>query len=201
MERSDTNSCGPQSLSEMPSHSWELDRLAGYAQQQHAHLIEEEKAVAPNYWRLGMALTLLRKNFGRGQWGMCLVALKIDKTRASKARAIFRTFSAESDMEGLSVEEAYDRRHRPRRLSKKRSRQRKQRASVEEFLRQVGQELGARIGDAAGLQPHDARLLLPALGEVGRQFERLAQQLHARSRLRQVDKRQLTIATGRGSGK
>jgi hypothetical protein len=51
------------------------------------------------------------------------------------------------------------------------------------------------------LQPHDARLLLPALGEVGRQFERLAQQLHARSRLRQVDKRQLTIATGRGSGK
>jgi 3-methyladenine DNA glycosylase AlkC len=40
--------------------------------------------------------------------------LGIDKTRASKARAIYRTFSKEEDVAGLTVEEAYAQRQRKR---------------------------------------------------------------------------------------
>ena len=101
-------SCEPQLLDdEQPSHSWGLDKLAEFAQEQHRIIVDGEKEQVPAYWRLGQALSLARKQFARGQWGKYLDELEIHKTRASKARAIFRSFQSPKDVAGKSVEEAY----------------------------------------------------------------------------------------------
>jgi hypothetical protein len=106
-------SCGPQLLiTGEPSHGWGVDELGQYCQTQHEAIVSGEKELTPIYWRLGLALSLARKHFGQGQWMQYLASLNIDKTRASKARAIFRAFSTAEQTAGMSVEEAYGKRHR-----------------------------------------------------------------------------------------
>ena len=80
---------------------------------QHQRIIAGEQSVAPTYWRLGCALAQARKQCARGEWKRYLVSLGIEKTRCSKARAIFRAFSAVEDLAEFTVEEAYAAR-RPR---------------------------------------------------------------------------------------
>jgi len=47
------NGFGPQLLEpELPSRSWDIDRLAKYAQRQHEAIVSREKTLAPYYWRL-----------------------------------------------------------------------------------------------------------------------------------------------------
>lgn len=105
-----TKGCGgPQPLSEdQPAHDWTLERLGDYAKGQYSRILEGERTLSPYYWRLGQALTIARKNFAHGQWLGYLESLEIDKTRASKACAIFRAFSTPAAVETLSVEEAYE---------------------------------------------------------------------------------------------
>jgi hypothetical protein len=105
-------SCGPKHLEEeAPSHDWELERLTEYAQRFHQLIADGERTLAPHYWRLGNALAIARKNFQHGQWQKYLASIEIDRTRSSKALAIFRTFSTVEALESRSVEEAYEARH------------------------------------------------------------------------------------------
>ncbi len=111
-ESEDLKSCSVQPLTELPSRSWGLERLTEFACEQHAQLVAGERQTAPVYWRLGMALYLIRENFTHGQWTTYLESHEIEKTRAARARAIFRTFSSENGVQGLTVQEAYDQRAR-----------------------------------------------------------------------------------------
>ena len=107
--------CGPQLLDcETPSDDWEIGRLGDFAATEHSAILADEIKLAPRYWRLGLALNLARKQFRHGKWMEFLNSYAIDKTRASKARAIHRTFKSEQDLDGLTVDEAYSRRERRR---------------------------------------------------------------------------------------
>ncbi|MBL9084763.1 MAG: hypothetical protein JNK76_23360 [Planctomycetales bacterium] len=101
-------SCDSQPLNDqMPSRDWDLERLSAYARYQHGEIERHEGTLSAYYWRLGNALTLARKNFAHGQWESYLRELKIDKTRSSKACAIFRSFASAADVADMSVEDAY----------------------------------------------------------------------------------------------
>jgi hypothetical protein len=104
--------CGPQPFDQLVSHATPLTRLTELAGEVHAALVAFEKSATPHYWRLGQILMLARKQVSRGDWADFLATLGIEKTRASKARAIFRAFYTAEETTGLSVGEAYDRRER-----------------------------------------------------------------------------------------
>ena len=106
-------SCGTQHLEEkLPTDTWAVDRLGDFAASQHLSITRDEETLAPKYWRLGLSLNLARKQIPHGEWLRFLKSFSIDRTRASKARAIHRTFTNEDDLDGLTVEEAYSQRER-----------------------------------------------------------------------------------------
>jgi hypothetical protein len=112
MDNSDKG-CGPQLFNnDIPPDKWDIDRLGEFAATEYRAIVADETTLAPRYWRLGMALNLARKQIRHGKWMNFLKLYAIDKTRASKARAIHRTFESEQDLDGLTVEEAYARRER-----------------------------------------------------------------------------------------
>jgi hypothetical protein len=112
----DEKSCTVQHfVTGCPDVEWTIEELSVYAQAQHEALIEDEQKLTVRYWRLGVALNLLRRNFDRGQWERLLCNLRIEKTKASRARSIARTFATEKDVAGLTVRQAYDKRVRKRR--------------------------------------------------------------------------------------
>lgn len=121
MDRSESQQecCGPQHSAELFSpFPWDGNRqctreeVTTYATQQAADLVNRESNLCVIYWRLGTALNLLRRQVPYGEWETLLSGIGIDKTRAARARAIARSFASESDLAGLSVEEAYARRQR-----------------------------------------------------------------------------------------
>jgi hypothetical protein len=120
---SDGESCDPQHLMEdVPSHTWDLDRLSAVARTEHAAILVEEESTTARYWRLGQVLHLARKQFAHGQWLRYLQELGIETTRAVKAMRIFESFSTEVQTKELTVAEAYDkRRRRPRTTSQRRT--------------------------------------------------------------------------------
>jgi hypothetical protein len=75
-----------------PNSEWGLDQLGVYAQLQYRQIMDGEKTLTTAYWRLGHSLVLAKHIFRHGHWGQHLRDLRIDKTRASKATAIYRTF-------------------------------------------------------------------------------------------------------------
>lgn len=105
--------CGPQRLlHELPTRDWLLDQLSSYAKKQHAVIVAGEQTLAPAYWRLGCALFFARKQFQRGHWGLFLGECGIDKTRSSKACAIYRRFKSLEELKELTVEQAYEARRK-----------------------------------------------------------------------------------------
>lgn len=107
----DDKSCGPQLfISSEPNVEWGVNQLGAVAMAQHQQIVESERHLAVAYWRLGQTLDLAKKNFNYGQWEGFLKTWKIDKTRASRARAIFRTFGGEEQVRSLTVEQAYGQR-------------------------------------------------------------------------------------------
>lgn len=176
-------SCGTQPfLTQAPSHQWGVDRLGQYAQQQHQVIVDGEKRIAPAYWRLGHSLTLARKQFARGHWSRFLKQWGIDKTRASKARAIFRTFSTEGHVEGKSVEEAYA--ERPRRQVHAHRRQAKLPAKVTskvELVKRFSQDVAALVKHADAADPYEARELLVTVTHAIVQLEELEKELRQRA--------------------
>lgn len=117
--------------SEEPDHSWGVEELGAYAKDQHEAIIHGEQSLTHLYWRLGNALELARRQFDRGQWGKYLESLGLNKTRVSKARAIFRRFGTPEAIGDLGVEEAYAERHR-RQVSSRRDHRKAESHSSEE---------------------------------------------------------------------
>ena len=176
----DAKSCDPQLFMDgEPDSKWGLDDLGGYAQSQHRAIADGEQTLAPCYWRLGLALNLARRQLSRRQWGRFLQERNIDKTRASKARAIHRTFPTENVVEGLSVQEAYRRRER------KVKRQNSGESTVEEsvteapcddllsFLQKVRARADFFMDDAGFTEPGDTDMLLAALSDAVVGLEKL----------------------------
>lgn len=113
------NVCGPQPNVEYePSHSTPLERLNALATSEHDALVTGERAATSHYWRLGRVLDLARKKVSRGDWANYLKTLGIEKTRASKAKTIYRTFSTVDKVADLSVAQAYEHRVRSPRVKK-----------------------------------------------------------------------------------
>lgn len=118
----DEQGCGEQPFEAQLSHATPLERLSALAAEVHTKITEGEKSATPNYWQLGRILQLARKQVPRGTWAAYLATLGIEKTRASKARAIFQAFSTANALVGLSVAAAYERRSRSPLAGKRRSR-------------------------------------------------------------------------------
>ena len=112
----DSKSCDPQLLLDPPDPGWGVEDLAHYARAQEQAIVAGDRSLTACYWRLGRALELARKQFAHRQWGRFLEELGIDKSRASKARAIHGTFETESAVAELTVQEAYRRRPRKPRV-------------------------------------------------------------------------------------
>lgn len=112
----DADLCPSQSFTPSPDESWGVDDLRVYAQNLDCEISQGERLLTPCYWNLGLALELARRQFSYRQWGKFLAGLKIDPTRASKARAIHRSFASADLVADISVKEAYQRRNRTKRF-------------------------------------------------------------------------------------
>ena len=172
MSRNNTHvkSCGPQlSDASSPTVDWSPEKLGEYARAQHQTIVKGEERLTPAYWRLGQALTLARKHFNSGQWGMQLAKLGIDRTRASKARAIFKTFKVSEDVDKLSVEEAYEQRERKQaKSSTKRGKQgvAEQPPTLREFFSEIGKWAELLLEEAEKANHTSAEELLGKVGEA-----------------------------------
>lgn len=177
-------SCDPQLLDdERPSRNWGLDKLGEFAQRQQRRIVDGEQALTLVYWLLGQALDFARKQLTQGQWGAYLAELGIDKTRASKARAIFRTFPSLQNVEGKSVEEAYEhreRRHEQTPRAAKRKPKSKGKA-LKAFLGSVPKEAEAMLCQAATMQPSEVHKLITAIDAAIENLQRLRETLAAKA--------------------
>jgi hypothetical protein len=204
----DKKSCGtPQPLlTNEPTSEWLPDQLSIYAQIQYQQIVDGETRLTQPYWRLGHALGLAKKTFDHGQWAQYLEHLGIDKTRASKARAIYRTFSKEEDVAGLTVEEAYAQRQRKRSatppapaaaaVESKKSIQ-----SLRTSVGKIAQRTGAVVHDAAFAAPEEAVILIPAVRKAIRELEVLLEFLEQQAAAVSMEDKpeaagSLTTATG-----
>jgi hypothetical protein len=171
----DDKSFGPQLFpGGEPNPEWGVDELGCYARVQHQAIEDGERLLAPSYWRLGLALNLARRQFEHRQWGKYIEQLGINKARASRARAIHRTFEKIGDVVGLTVEEAYDRRERKQRKQRGgQSRETDEQQALAAFLDNVSQKADFFIDVAGFAEPMDAISLLPAVKEAIERLERI----------------------------
>jgi hypothetical protein len=166
--------CGPQLFANAtPTTEWDVDQLGEFAAVEHQAILSGETTLAPRYWRLGLALNLARKQIRHGKWMNFLRAHVIDKTRASKARAIHRTFERENDLDGLTVEEAYARRARRRGGHTSESRDPIQKlATYLHALRDVAEDVAT---DAPWTSPESAAEVLNDLEQVVSALDQIRQ--------------------------
>ena len=181
-------SCDPQLLNaappkpSVPHEDWPLDQLSQYARAQNSAITQSERSVTAHYWQLGLALNLARRHFSHGQWGKFLEEIGVDKTRASKACAIHRTFQQQELVEDLSVQEAYQRRERkPRKSSTKTRRKKSTCGGFSQWLRDVCKHADFFLDEAACTEPNDAASLLPAVNAAIEELTSLRDQLQVRS--------------------
>ena len=178
-EGNDLESCGPQLFADgEPSNEWGLEELDIYAQMQYQHILSGERLLSPAYWRLGHALVLAKEAFAHGKWSQHLKDLGIDKTRASKARAIYRTFDKPEDVAGLTVEEAYARRQgkEPAQSDRANDDVAQPEEDVQRLRRSVssiGKRTEGVIDAAAFAAPAEAQILIPAVRKAIRQLQEL----------------------------
>lgn len=182
--RSDAGkSCGPKLFRDgEPSGEWALDELGAYAQFRHRQILEGERQLAVGYWRLGQALVLAKQAFKHGLWSQYVRDLGIDKTRASKATAIFQTFDGADEVARLTVEEAYARRQRRRPVKAgggpdgathpKEDVQRLRKA-----VAAIAKRSGDAVHDAAFVAGKEAVILIPAVRKAIGQLQDLLEHL------------------------
>lgn len=157
-EEMDVKSCDPQLLdTDKPTSEWSIDMLCDYAQQKHNTIEKAERPLAGQYWLLGLSLTLAReKLFKHGKWGKQLKLLKINKTRASKAIAIYKTHSSEVEVAEMSVTEAYAKRERKKKPPTPEPAPLSEKAAFRQFLHGIDAEAGKYVDVAAFLEPAEA---------------------------------------------
>jgi hypothetical protein len=161
-----------------PTSEWGLDRLGAYAQLQYRQIMDSEKTLTAAYWRLGCGLVLAKRIFKHGCWGQHLKILGIDRTRAAKATAIYKTFAKEEDVAGLRVDEAYARRERklakrPAGKCNENSAAKKDAKILRASIGRIAKRTGSVIHIAAFAEPRDAASVIPAVRKVIRQLEDL----------------------------
>ena len=182
-------SCDPQPLPQTePSSSWPLDDLGRYARQEYEAIVCQEQGLAACYWRLGNALALARKQFTHGQWKKYLETLGIEKTRCSKAIAIYRSFPVLEDAARLTVEQAYQQRERKPRMrpatpdteppsESSTSTAKSVRTSLEDFLRQLPAQAEYCSHEAAFAEGEEAKRLLGMLDQAMASLEEIRRNL------------------------
>jgi hypothetical protein len=176
-------SCGPtQLLTGTPNNEWFPEQLSTYAQLQYQQILDGEMHLSRPYWRLGNALELARKSFGRGQWQQYLQSMQIDKTRAAKSRAIYRTFAAEEDVGRLTVEQAYAQRQRNRAAksespSPDATPAKKSAQNLRNSVTKIADRTGTVVHDAAFATPGEAVILIPAVRKAIRELQTLLEYL------------------------
>lgn len=190
IQQPDGKSCEPQLLDEQPNEAWDVERLGAFAQVRHHEIETDERSLARAYWWLGLALNLARRQFSHGQWARFLEELGIEKTRASKARAIQRSFETEDSVEGLSVQEAYRNRKRSSRKSGPRKKRRKttnkdERVCIVDWLRDVCQQVDVFLEEVSTDDTEDAASVLPAIDMAVEELNRLRNQIQQRIGARQ----------------
>jgi hypothetical protein len=182
-EADEARSCGPQLLPEgQPNNEWGLDQLSVYAQLQYRQIIDGETGLARCYWRLGHVLILAKNAFGHGQWTRYLHELRIDKTRATRARAIRRTFADEEQVAQLTVEDAYAQRERKRSAkagseepSEEKTPVPKDVQGLRRSVSRIAKQAGTVIHDAAFAEREEAVILIPAVRKAIRELQQLLQ--------------------------
>lgn len=179
-------SCDPQRFADEPQANWGVEDLGRYARARHDEIAAGEQSLAAAYWRLGAALNLARRQFGRGQWGKFLAEFGIEKTRASKARAIHQAFGSKRAVERLSVQEAYSRRERRSRKTTraKRGERNTHQPSLTDFLLDICQMADTFLDDAGGVGPHDAAAVLPIVEAAVEELTKLQHRLRSEARPR-----------------
>lgn len=100
----------------------------------------------------------------------------IDRTRASKARAIFRTFDKEEDLAELTVEEAYTRRQRkqpakPSGDADGASESKRDVTRLRKSVKLIAERANEVIHDAAFAEPAEAVILIPAIRKTIQQLQ------------------------------
>jgi hypothetical protein len=177
MARKNTNqakSCVPQLFDNAePGQDWSLDELSNYARIQYREILDGEKSQVQIYWRLGAALVLAKKAFKHGKWSQHLKELGIERTRASRARAIYQTFPEVEDTAGLTVAEAYDRRGRkqPSADSVDSSRQGQETRRLRKSVRLIGRKAKDLVQTSAATESQEAVILIPAVRKAIHQLQ------------------------------
>jgi hypothetical protein len=182
---SDQESCTPQPLPEgPPTAEWTPEQLTTYARAQDEIIVQGERMLAANYWRLGAALNLLRPIYKHFRWEPFLAVLRLDKTRASRARAIARTFSNEADVAQLTVREAYDRRTRKLKRETKTAKAgcKHDAKRLSKFLDFVGKTAELFIDEAGFAEQAIATALLPEVEMAIGKLQQIRDLLHEQSR-------------------
>ena len=179
-------SCSVQLSIKMPTADWTLKQLGEWATDQHRAISENETAATVLYWRLGLALELIRQKFEQGKWTAHLQSLGIDKTRACRACAIHATFASEAELAGLSVHQDHAQRQPPRTKEKTR----KSRGRGANFIRAYMGDLERGL-KACGRQVRRARLgelrgILSSLTKVKAEFIKLDNELGRRLAASQI---------------
>ena len=175
----DRKDCGrPQPLpSSEPNSEWLPEQLSTYAQTQYQQILDGETHLTRPYWRLGHTLEIAKKTFGHGQWEQYLQSLGIDPTRASKARAIYRTFDCEEDVAHLTVEAAYAQRRKQRPTAPPaKSEEAISKKSVQGLrtsISKIAHRAGTVVHDAAFTTAAEAKILIPAVRKAIRELETL----------------------------
>jgi len=177
--------CESQLFDEQPNEAWDIERLGAFARARHQEIDADEQSLARAYWRLGMALNLARSQFSHGQWAKFLEELGIGKTRASKDRAIRRSFDNEDAVEGLLVQEAYRQRKRKSRKSGPNKKRRKsanthERVGIVDWLRDVCQQADFFFDEVASANTEDAANVHPVIDAAVEELSRLRNQLQQR---------------------
>ena len=178
----DPKSCDPQLFDGEPQETWGVDELGVYAEAQHRTIEEGEHSLAANYWYLGRSLSLARPHFSRRKWGKFLEDLKIEKTRAARARAIERTFPNAQALDGMSVQEAYRRRKRKlRKRSTSKRRAKQPECGLVEFMLEICEKVDFFMDEVRDSASKDAEEVLPAIDSAVRELNRLRDALHQRT--------------------
>ena len=171
-----------QLIEDIPQVEWGHDRLGEYAQKQHEAIRQHEGSLTVRYWRLGMSLNLLRGAFSRGEWGKFLREHGIDKTYASKARAIHRTFKTEKSLKGVSVQEAYRQREiRPRAATVPKRHTRGKPNGMADWFVQVCEMADSFLDEANKASPDEAETLVSAADKALQKLSALRSCLERRA--------------------
>lgn len=165
--------------------NWARTDWEHYAQERHREILAREEKLSAVYWQLGRALSVIRKDFTYGQWCRYLDQLGIDRPHASKATAIFRSFSAVEQVAELSVAQAYAARRNPNPASAAEGNVAAVAGSpspppqLEKFLTRCSKQAKTQCDQLPSLSADAARHLLPLVIDALERLEGLRRRLQA----------------------